>query len=79
MVADGGATAHLEVESVFIRFHLLEGRKDINLGIPAGPVAADSDDFTNAFIVAQLIHLDTHVAGLNSIATNKADGRECDN
>ncbi len=79
VVADGGAIAHLEVESVIIRFHLLEGRKDINLCIPAGPVAADSDDFTNAFIVAQLIHLDTHVAGLNSIATNKADGRECDN
>ncbi len=47
VVADGGAIAHLEVESVFIRFHLLESREDINLGIPAGPVAPDSDDFTD--------------------------------
>ncbi|SAD41800.1 Uncharacterised protein [Enterobacter cloacae] len=79
MIADSCAVAHLKVESVLVGLHLFEGREDINLSVPASPVTTHTYHFANTFVVAQLIHLNTHVAGFDSIAAYKTDCRERDN
>ena len=79
MIADRSAVTHLEIECVVVGFHLFEGWENVDLCVPACPIAAYANHFTDAFVVSQLIHLDTHVTGLDTIATYKTDGRERDN
>lgn len=61
VIADRCAIAHLEVKGIFIRLHLLEGREDVELGIPACPITTNPHDFAYALVVTQFVHLDTNI------------------
>ena len=54
VIADGCAVTHLKAERLIVGLHLFEGREDVNLCIPACPVAANANHFTDAFVVAQV-------------------------
>ncbi|CAB5618869.1 Uncharacterised protein [Escherichia coli] len=72
VIADRGAITHLEVKGVFIRLHLLEGREDIDLGIPASPITTNPHYFANAFVITQFVNFDTNITRLYPITPRQA-------